>query len=407
MFTTSDNRTYRLKPISEWDWHRFPIEVVKTVSDAELAVARLDESAGYQRRKTALRRSLIITEAICSARIAGNNVTHRAVLSEGFRRFLVETESGSTATEAFAAPDLADACTSEVISLVRALHRTHKTVSAEERIDVEFFLDLQEQLARNAGAPIGLRTRPLAPMPFADGYFYPPLPEEVAPLLEEVIEFCNTEACCSTMVAAIAHFFFEAIVPFAWGNDRMGRLLSHAVYSRQHMWKNLVFPIGALPAIATKQHALSLLPYMTNRTVQLADVPDICNNWITYCGQSMRVSAHFANIYAQRIREMNDAWLARLGELRKDSAAHLILDELPTTPVFNVPYLVELTGKSFSSVNEAVTHLVEAGVVNKTSRGKRNRVFEASDVLDFYSWLEGQILPRNVNAREAYLSITQ
>ena len=43
MFTTSDNRTYRLKPISEWDWHRFPIEVVKTVSDAELAVARLDE----------------------------------------------------------------------------------------------------------------------------------------------------------------------------------------------------------------------------------------------------------------------------------------------------------------------------------------------------------------------------
>lgn len=75
--------------------------------------------------------------------------------------------------------------------------------------------------------------------------------------------------------------------------------------------------------------------------------------------------------------------------------------------MFNVPYLVELTGKSFSSVNEAVTHLVEAGVVNKTSRGKRNRVFEASDVLDFYSWLEGQILPRNVNAREAYLSITQ
>lgn len=405
MFEAIDDHTYRLKPIGKWTWHHFPVDVIKVISDAELSVARLDEAARFFRYKKALRRSLIITESICSMRITGHKVTHRELLTEGFQRFTAEMENGPSPIDTVPKTESADTC--EANSLVQALHYTHKTISARKNIDLKFFVRLQEQLAQHAeNAKGGLRTRPLPPLPFANGYYYPPLPEEIEPLLKGVIEFCNEETCSPTFIAAVAHFYMELIVPFEWGNDRMGRLLSHAIYSRQNMWKSLVFPIGALPAIATKQHALSLFPYMTNKTVYPENIPDILNSWITYCGQSMRMGAHFCSIYSQRIQEMSDKWLSSLGELRKNSTVRIILDELPTTPVFNVPYLVEITGKSFTSVNEAVTHLIEAGVVNKTSRGKRNRTFEASDVLDFYAWLERQILPRNVNAREAYLSIT-
>lgn len=408
MFEMREPQTYKLRPINDCLDFCFPSDVVHTVSDAELAVARVDESQAFFRHKHALRRSLTISEAICSMRIAGNKVSHRDLLSEGFKQSLLEEKVDPSILDRYASFTADTKVVKETLSLANMIHHIHKTISENETITTDFFITVQECLAQEAGvSQRGLRSHPVAPIPFGDGYYYPPTPEEIRPILDHIIDFCSSGFGSSTITSAIAHFYLELVIPFDWGNDRMGRLLAHMIYSKQKMWKYLVLPIGALPAMATKQHALSLLPYMTEQTIQPENVQPLLNDWIVYCGQAMRVGAHFGNIYSQRIRAISDRWINQLGEIRKDSAALRILDELPTAPVFSISYMSQLTGKSFTSINEAVTTLIEAGIVNQISFGRRNRIFEATDILDFYAWIEKQILPRNINAREAYLIVTR
>lgn len=99
---------------------------------------------------------------------------------------------------------------------------------------------------------------------------------------------------------------------------------------------------------------------------------------------------------------MIDGWLTELGPIRSDSTTRLILDALPASPTFSIGYVASRLGRSFSSVSSAVDMLEAAGIVEQVTEGRRNRIFEAPDALELFDWIEKQILPRNVTAREAY-----
>lgn len=405
MFELQGSGIFKLMTIADAANLRFPPEVIGVVSDAELKVSRFDETARFLHYKRALRRGLVITEAICSMRIAGNEVYHQDLLNEELNRSLLQEDTEPVFIERLR-PRLTDARTlKETLSLANMIHRVHKTVNENGCITRDFLLETHKSLCIEAGiSEYGLRKRPLAPIPVEGGYYYPPNPEEIPALLDQIIAFCNSDFCSPTYIAAIAHFYLELIVPFEWGMDRVGRLLAHMIYSRQKMWSNLVFPIGALPAIATKQHAISLFPYMTDHMVDPFDVQPLLNNWIVYCGQAMGLGAHLAKIYLDRIESMERKWTQQLGKTRKGAAIRCVLDVLPTAPMFNVPFMAELSEMSFTSVNKSVKQLADAGIIRQVSRGSRNRVFEAPDVFDFYIWVEEQILPRKINAREVFLT---
>jgi len=48
-------------------------------------------------------------------------------------------------------------------------------------------------------------------------------------------------------------------------------------------------------------------------------------------------------------------------------------------------------GRSEQAVNEAVTGLVAAGVLKQTNLGRRNRAFEAPELLDAFTELERRL----------------
>jgi predicted transcriptional regulator len=51
----------------------------------------------------------------------------------------------------------------------------------------------------------------------------------------------------------------------------------------------------------------------------------------------------------------------------------------------------ELVDRTFPAVNDAIARLTEAGVVAQISMGKRNRAFEAKEVIDAFTSLERQL----------------
>jgi len=50
-----------------------------------------------------------------------------------------------------------------------------------------------------------------------------------------------------------------------------------------------------------------------------------------------------------------------------------------------------LIGRSFPAANEAIGDLASAGVLRQVKVGRRNRAFEAADVVDAFNELERQL----------------
>ena len=87
----------------------------------------------------------------------------------------------------------------------------------------------------------------------------------------------------------------------------------------------------------------------------------------------------------------------RRGLVRANSATDLLLRALPGAPLITVKSAAALTGRTFAPANEAIGRLVDAGILSPVSVGRRNRVFEAPEVIEAFTALERQLAsPRGI-----------
>jgi hypothetical protein len=89
--------------------------------------------------------------------------------------------------------------------------------------------------------------------------------------------------------------------------------------------------------------------------------------------------------------DVQSAWRAALGKVRANSAVDLLIDALPGVPIITVQSAAALIGRTDQAVNEAIPRLVDAGVLTQTTVGRRNRAFEAPDLIDAFNDLERQL----------------
>jgi len=90
-----------------------------------------------------------------------------------------------------------------------------------------------------------------------------------------------------------------------------------------------------------------------------------------------------------------------VGRLRADSALDRLLRALPGAPVLTVQSAAELIGRSGQATNEAIARLVEAEVLSQTTGGRRNRAFEAAEVIDAFTDLERRLSSPTGDTRTA------
>ena len=69
-----------------------------------------------------------------------------------------------------------------------------------------------------------------------------------------------------------------------------------------------------------------------------------------------------------------------------------MLGAIAGAPIVTVGSAMKLVGRSKQAVNEAIARLNEAGIVRQINVGRRrNRAFEATDVIDAFTDLERQL----------------
>jgi hypothetical protein len=92
-----------------------------------------------------------------------------------------------------------------------------------------------------------------------------------------------------------------------------------------------------------------------------------------------------------RIEQIQHEWRAQVGRIRNGSSTDLLLKSLVGAPVLTVGSAADLIGRSFPQTNEAIERLVSAGVLSQVRVSRRNRVFEASAIINAFTDLEHQL----------------
>jgi predicted transcriptional regulator len=68
-----------------------------------------------------------------------------------------------------------------------------------------------------------------------------------------------------------------------------------------------------------------------------------------------------------------------------------LINALPGAPIVTVNGAAKLIGRTFQATNQAVTRLVDAGILKQVRVGRRNRAFEAPELIRQFTDLERRL----------------
>jgi hypothetical protein len=115
------------------------------------------------------------------------------------------------------------------------------------------------------------------------------------------------------------------------------------------------------------------------------------NQWVGTFSAAVSRAVDDAVAYERRAQELQHEWRERVGRIRAGSATQLLLAVLPGAPVLTVDSAAQLIGRTYKPANDAIERLVGAGILRQITIGRRNRAFEAPDVIAAFTTLERQL----------------
>jgi Fic family protein len=359
-------------------------DVATDVVEAETAVARLNIEARATVDVEAAARLLLRAEAVASSRIEGLEVGPRRLLRAKVARVSHDEPSDTAAIEVLRnietmswAVDALSAVPAITISDVLAIHRR---LLAGTR--------LEEHAGKLRTAQNWIGGSDYNPCSAA---FVPPPPQLVGPLLEDLCAFCNAGSLPAVAQAALAHAQFETIHPFVDGNGRTGRVLIHVILRRRGLAPNVIPPISLVLATWSRDYLNGLTATRYRGTQTSAAARAGLNRWIGLFAAATRRAVADAEQYERRVAELQAIWRECLGSIRAGSAVAKLIEALPGAPIVTVQSAAALIGRSEQAVNEAIRRLLDARVVQQVTVGRRNRAFEAAELIDALTDLERQL----------------
>lgn len=356
-------------------------DIAADVADAESAIGQLNVRARALIDTEALARLLLRAESVASSRIEGLEIGARRLLRADAARELGE------------AP--ADVMAVEVLGNIEAMTFGTQAIGEDDAITIDVLLEVHRHLlaATHLSDHAG-KVRTIQNWIGRSSYnpcgadFVPPPPDQVEPLLEDLCAFCNGDQLPAVAQAAIAHAQFETIHPFVDGNGRVGRALIHLVLRRRGLALRALPPISLVLATRANDYIDGLAATRYEGSPDSKAAHDGLNLWVGRFAAAAQRSVLDATTFEGRVDDLEQSWRGRLGIVRRGSATDILLQKLPALPVLTVNSAAALIGRSFLATNQAVERLVKGNVLASARAGRRNRAFEAPELIDAFTDFE-------------------
>ena len=371
-----------------------PPDVAEGFQSAEQAMVDLNLRSPNVASLESIARLFLRAEAVASSKIEGLDLNARR---------LVRAE----AARALGRP-VHDVTAEAVLGNIEAMQFAVEVLAERPELTVQDILDTHRVLMSRTERPAlggGIRTT----QNWIGGYasnpctadFVPPPPEEVPALLDDLVAYMNGDEHPPLLQAAMVHQQFETIHPFGDGNGRVGRALIHVILRRGGLSPRFVPPISLILSTHSKEYVAGLRAASYTGEPTGEEAIEGVAAWLRVFAFAARRSAMDAEQFGRQIRDIEESWRRRLGRVRANSAAELLLRALPSAPIITVATAAGLIQRSVPQTNAAVNRLAEAGVIVPVRDVQRNRAFEAAGLLDAVTGFERALASTTGDTRES------
>jgi Fic family protein len=336
------------------------------LSDANLALGRLDGVASMVPDPDLLVAMFVRREAVFSSQIEGTQSTLEDLLE-------VELDPARTAR-------LGDV--GEIVNYVRALRyglERLETLPLSLRLIREIHAELLRD-GRGAHAGVGEFRRSQnwigpASAPLTSASFVPPPVTDMHAALADLEAFLHREGERQVLLdIGIAHAQFETIHPFLDGNGRVGRLLIAF----------LLVHHGVLRApLLYLSHFFKLHRAEYYDRLQAVRIAGDWEGWLRFFLRGVASTAAESTATAERIFELREQHRAlALEHLGAKGVA--VLTELFRQPVVNVNHVARVLDVTFATANRLVTELERLGVLLEVTGQRRGRLYRYEPYLALF-----------------------
>lgn len=337
----------------------------QAIVDATAMVARADQAVSLLPNPWLLARPAIRREAVATSALEGTFAALEDVLAAEF------LDQGQLRPAVL-----------EVYNYVNTADLAYKWLMDGRAVTAGFLEDLQHELVRDTPSSrtdlgqvrkaqvfIGAEGRRVA-----DARFVPPPPGfALNEGLEHLVNWMEADSELPPVARmAIAHYQFESLHPFADGNGRLGRLLAILQLIKAGLLRAPVINLSPWLEARRQDYVDGLL-----RVSQTGNF-DV---WIRFFCEAVAAQAADAVARVEKLLELKELFAGMLRSLKAKGTSLRIADSLIGYPMFTVRAMEVQLGVSYQAANQAVGRLVEAGIVQKASRGNYDRLFSCPAVL--------------------------
>jgi Fic family protein len=199
--------------------------------------------------------------------------------------------------------------------------------------------------------------------------FVPPPAEAVPDCMNKLELFLHdqAESTPTLLKAALAHVQFETIHPFLDGNGRLGRLMITLLLCERSVLREPMLYLS--------------LYFKTHRRYYYELLNRVRLNgeweaWLDFFAEAVIVTAGQALETAQKLVELFNRDRESISGLGRAAAStHRVHRALMEHPIATSGWLVEKTGITAATVNKALAHLEQIGILRELTERRRNRLF--------------------------------
>jgi Fic family protein len=206
--------------------------------------------------------------------------------------------------------------------------------------------------------------------------FVPPPAEEVLECMSKLELFLHDqpEPTPALLKAALAHVQFETIHPFLDGNGRLGRLLITLLLCEQKVLREPMLYLS-LYFKMHRQYYYELLGNIRRTGDWEA--------WLDFFAEAVIVTATQAVETARQLLDLSNQDRDKISGLGRAAASTLQVHRaLMEHPIATSGSLVEKTSITPATINKALGHLEQLGIVKELTAQKRNRLFSYAGYIE-------------------------
>jgi len=209
--------------------------------------------------------------------------------------------------------------------------------------------------------------------------FVPPPAEEVLECMSKLELFLHDlpEPTPVLLKAALAHVQFETIHPFLDGNGRLGRLLITLLLCEKKVLREPMLYLS----LYFKTHRQYYYELLNN--VRLNGDWEA---WLDFFAEAIIITATQAVETIQQLLALSNQNCDKINGLGRAAASTLQIHRaLMEQPIATSGSLVKKTGITPATVNKALDHLEQLGIVKELTAQKRNRLFSYAGYIEIMS----------------------